>query len=409
MKTLIFFTLEYPYGNSEVFIESEINILSQYFNKIYIIPSSQSPKSTFERSVPDNAIVVDSLTRQNRLVSMGNIFKVMAKFLFLWAFTFFKSKNRLKYIKYWKSFVHYAIDDLLKFSIIKNFVLSNNLKNAIYYDYWMVNSTISLAFLKRKNIIKYFVARCHRFDLYDEVQFEKVVSFREFKVKYLDKIYPISEHGKNYLLDRIDKKDQKKVKLQYLGVADAQTYNPKSNTENSFRIVSCSNVIDFKGVLEIVEVLKQLGEDINWIHFGDGLLMNELVAACHDLPSNIEYELKGNIINEYILEYYASNKIDLFISLSRSEGLPVSIMEAQMHGIPVLARSVCGIPEIINESNGMLIDVNENLVQVSKDISIILQKEFDTQRIIRNCKNKFSAKKNHNEFAKKLISLKVYD
>jgi len=43
-----------------------------------------------------------------------------------------------------------------------------------------------------------------------------------------------------------------------------------------------------------------------------------------------------------VLNYYASNPVDVFINTSSSEGLPVSIMEAMSFGIPVIATNVGG-------------------------------------------------------------------
>ena len=44
--------------------------------------------------------------------------------------------------------------------------------------------------------------------------------------------------------------------------------------------------------------------------------------------------------------------VDLFLTVSANEGIPVSIMEAQSFGIPVIATDVGGISEIVNNVNG---------------------------------------------------------
>ncbi|NCO54621.1 MAG: glycosyltransferase, partial [Bacteroidetes bacterium] len=48
--------------------------------------------------------------------------------------------------------------------------------------------------------------------------------------------------------------------------------------------------------------------------------------------------------------------VDLFINVSESEGIPVSIMEALSAGIPVIATNVGGTNEIVNNDVGFLID-----------------------------------------------------
>ena len=42
---------------------------------------------------------------------------------------------------------------------------------------------------------------------------------------------------------------------------------------------------------------------------------------------------------------------DVFVFPSLSEGLPLSLIEAMLTGIPVIASNVGGVPEILNDSN----------------------------------------------------------
>ena len=48
-----------------------------------------------------------------------------------------------------------------------------------------------------------------------------------------------------------------------------------------------------------------------------------------------------------MLDYYKNNIIDIFINLSASEGIPVSIMDAISFGIPCIATNVGGTGEIV--------------------------------------------------------------
>ena len=57
------------------------------------------------------------------------------------------------------------------------------------------------------------------------------------------------------------------------------------------------------------------------------------------------------------MKIYAEKHFDLFINVSESEGIPVSIMEAMSFGIPVIATDVGGTSEIVeNCYNGVLIE-----------------------------------------------------
>src|SRR5690606_25360259 len=53
-------------------------------------------------------------------------------------------------------------------------------------------------------------------------------------------------------------------------------------------------------------------------------------------------------------DYLSSS--DIFVLPSKDEGLPISIIEAMRAGLPVIATSVAGIPEMIDhQKNGLLI------------------------------------------------------
>lgn len=49
------------------------------------------------------------------------------------------------------------------------------------------------------------------------------------------------------------------------------------------------------------------------------------------------------------------NWADVFILPSYNEGLPISILEAMSYGMPVISTPVGGIPEVVDEQNGILV------------------------------------------------------
>jgi len=49
------------------------------------------------------------------------------------------------------------------------------------------------------------------------------------------------------------------------------------------------------------------------------------------------------------------------MNLSETEGIPVSIMEAQSAGVPILATNLGGTSEIVNNENGFLVEKDFNL------------------------------------------------
>ena len=67
------------------------------------------------------------------------------------------------------------------------------------------------------------------------------------------------------------------------------------------------------------------------------------------------------------------------VMFSRYENAPCSIIEALSTGIPVIATSVGGIPEMINSSNGILVD-SENTGQLTLAMEEMIRNYHRYQR-----------------------------
>jgi len=97
---------------------------------------------------------------------------------------------------------------------------------------------------------------------------------------------------------------------------------------------------------------------VEWTHIGDGPELPELKSMASRLfqgRANIRHAFQGFLPNGMVYEYYQNHCVDALVNVSSSEGLPVSMMEAFAFGVPVLATAVGGVPEIVNERNGMLL------------------------------------------------------
>jgi glycosyltransferase involved in cell wall biosynthesis len=60
---------------------------------------------------------------------------------------------------------------------------------------------------------------------------------------------------------------------------------------------------------------------------------------------------------EKVADYY--QVLDLLVSPSLSEGLPNTVLEAMSFGVPVVATAVGGVPEIIQNGNGVMTPPND--------------------------------------------------
>lgn len=224
------------------------------------------------------------------------------------------------------------------------------------YSYWMHEQAMIGALLKRKYPGITFVTRCHGFDAYEFRPKAKYIPFRTIIFDEVDTIYCVSAKLKDYLETTYKNMVCGKVVISYLGTID-HGLAPFKN--GKFRVISCSSIIAIKRVGLIIEALSLLDDSIQveWVHIGDGPLREALeTKAKTELKENVSWCFMGEMDNESIMKLYAQSGADSFITLSETEGLPVSIQEAISFGIPVIATDVGGISEIVSSENGILLN-----------------------------------------------------
>ena len=122
----------------------------------------------------------------------------------------------------------------------------------------------------------------------------------------------------------------------------------------------------------IAEALQKADFPVQWTHIGSGPTLENIRTMMESMPKNVTVNLLGQISNSEVRRVYASKHFDLFINVSTTEGVPVSIMEALAAGIPVIATNVGGTGEIVDSNVGELIDVKTS----PEELLNILQKYY---------------------------------
>ena len=374
-KALVLFTLNFPYYSKESitehsFLQIEIEYLAREFHPVIIVPNLVLENVS---KLPDGIEVEDGYFRA---VSGASPKKLLA--------SFFKStifwEELFSHPRFWlKADV---IRDLLIRSLIINttcdwiinLVQARGLDpaNTIFYTYWLNNITLGVGMAKQKLKGVHLVSRTHRGDLYNESRPHSYFSYRPQTLKVLDRLFLISEHGLAYI-STLYPWVADNCEVSRLGVRGNNVLN-KGSTDGVFRVVSCSSLIPVKRVALLLKGLSMAAKEqdqkiFEWHHFGSGPLMDELqTLASQCLPSNVSWVFHGNTPNDEVIKFYRENPIDLFVNVSQSEGVPVSIMEAASFGIPIMATAVGGTPELVTEKNGILLKPDPSLEEISQGI-----------------------------------------
>ena len=399
---LVLLTSAYPFGSqSEPFLEAEIEVIARRFERIYLLPSHRDEVP--HRSVPDNVELVemDWLDEPTPGAKKRALLSHDAASALLGTL---RVPSDLRPYLASRLYLDILSRNLLKLRALERFVTERGLASAIFYDYWFENSTLALALLRRSKRIHTAVSRAHRFDIYDEAWNGRPVPFRAVKAQWLDAVYPVSEFGAGYLARHVPPL-RGKMTVERLGVRDPGRATP-ARTGSTPLVVSCASLIPRKRVHLVPEVVSSLNRPVRWVHLGDGPERSRVEEAASRCANHVTWELAGQLDNRAVLSFYERHHVDALLSLSLSEGLPVSMMEAQSYGIPVVACAVQGVPEIVNGDTGVLLAPGATLGEMAEGLRAALESGwFEGSQVRAFFKAQFDATTNYNAFADALIEL----
>jgi len=364
MKKLIFFTESYPFGIGEEWKTNELKHLIKCFDEILIIPNNFGSNFNSPKSVADNVRCEKPLfIDDNVKITYLSLFQLIDKNILYYLNEFVTKKvyKKKTWIISWL-IASLKAKRLLKHKTIVN-VFCNIDKKTLLYFFWGKGTCEVLPLIPYKDIVT--VVRLHRYDLYED-QNDNYIPYRKQLYEKITYLVPCSQNGVDYVRS-IYPQVVNKLKLFRLGALSAGR-NTTTN-DGIFKMVSCSSLVAVKRVDLIVNALKLLQIQVIWVHLGNGPLMSEIKIIASELPSNVHATFLGHIDSSSILSYYTNNPFDLFINVSSSEGVPVSIMEALSAGIPIIATNVGGTGEIVDDSVGKLLPGDVTPEMIAQEIS----------------------------------------
>lgn len=409
-KQLYLVTETFPYGTGEkTFILPELDELAKNYDVTIISHAS--------KAVLSDKVNETKLDGRIKNVNIDVNLKWYKKILYLIRFfvdqdgirelkCIFSAKKKI-FTRIYQSIGFYALA-MENYALMRKKGLLHFDVEAIYYTYWYFYYTYSMTREKVKFPNVKIVTRAHGFDLYSERYDGNRQPFKKIMDANLDKVFFISNQGKEYYERKYKVKNENKYIVSRLGALGSERKNRACEEDKEvFRIVSCSRIIPLKRVDLITDALNLLTErkKIEWIHFGSGSQYEDVVAYTKKIlrnKSDINFQFVGNVPNQKVLDFYDQNYINCFVSTSSSEGIPVSIMEALSYGIPFIAINVGGVSELY-EKNGILLKANSTAQDVAKSFSEMIHMEKEEYSQLREnayltWKNKYDAVENAKKF-----------
>lgn len=126
----------------------------------------------------------------------------------------------------------------------------------------------------------------------------------------------------------------------------AANIRQQPHSSNSFSVVAVSRLVGIKNPFAVLRAFQQ-GADkaCRLIYMGDGPLRQSLISSSQEDDNQGRIEFTGLIPREKVFENLLN--ADLFVSTSRGEGLPVSVLEAMACRCPVLLSDIPPHREIV--------------------------------------------------------------
>ncbi len=217
---------------------------------------------------------------------------------------------------------------------------------------------------------------------------EKIVS------SFTSKIICVSEFDKKLALKYKIASENKLVKI-YNAVPEIE-FKKNETDKNTFDILSVGRFAYPKRFDLLIKAFKNLPEDVlnksrlSIVGFG------QEQEKLSDLIKELQLEDKISLqkINYEELIKKVSN-FDIFILISKHEGLPMTILEAMSAGLPVIASNVGGIPEQINSNSGILVEnTTEEITKAILDLYTNQEKKIAMGIFARKKSEKFFSMEN---------------
>jgi len=226
--------------------------------------------------------------------------------------------------------------------------------------------------------------------------------FDVFIYSRYSKIVCVSKQVQNSLVQWLPQIRTKTIVIPS-GIPLPESIDPRS--VKIYDVLFVGRLEKVKGVdilLKSINILKtKFQKKIKIAIVGKGSLRKDLENLAKKLAVDKEVEFLG--IRKDIDKLMVSSKI--LVLPSRWEGLPMIILEAMSRGLPVIASSVGGIPEVIeNKKEGMLVP-SQNPGILAQVVKKLLEDESLREELTINAYKKVKENYSIETYAKNILNL----
>lgn len=418
-QRLILLTNYFPFAKGEEYLESEIPHLASRFADIVVVPLMTMPGMHQTRSVPPGVRVVDpqaglglpgrftSLARQSVRRNRGWDALPRGRAGVL------RHPVHTAFDVYFESRAAAVLERVLA---IENRIRPTYGQDVTIYSYWFYLTARVGAALKQRWAPEHavtLVSRGHGYDVNLAASAVHYLPVREFLLDQVDRLHPVSDAITNYF-QRTYPRYAHKVSTRRLGSLAHET--PLMASRGALRLVSVSTIRPLKRIELIADAVEQIRvkyPTLSWTHIGTGesRYADEVRASIKQRFPEGVVELPGHLDNSAVHEWYQRNPATVFLNVSTSEGVPVSIMEAMSYGLPVIATDVGGTSELFSRDMFPgLLKADADGQDVAERVDALLTQPESTYTVqalaAREAwRSMWNSQRNFQDFARELVAI----
>ncbi|MCY1237513.1 D-inositol-3-phosphate glycosyltransferase [compost metagenome] len=120
-------------------------------------------------------------------------------------------------------------------------------------------------------------------------------------------------------------------------------------------------------LIKAIKILKDKGIQSRLVWLGNGKFQQDMEELAKSLEIQEDVIFPGAVSSDEVTRYL--DESDIFLLVSRTEGLPRAVVEAMARGLPCIGTNVGGIPELLQKE---ALVQPESAIEISNKIEYFL-------------------------------------
>lgn len=137
----------------------------------------------------------------------------------------------------------------------------------------------------------------------------------------------------------------------FLNIEKSVSEHKKLEAKNVLNLISIGSLNQmYKSpdiLIKAMKILVNKGIDLKLTWLGNGLYQHNMENLARNLEISSNIIFPGAVSSEEVIKYLDAS--DIFLLVSRTEGLPRAVVEAMSRGLPCIGTNVGGIPELLQK------------------------------------------------------------